>query len=188
MKKYVAMLLLLVLALCTACGEKPSAQPPKNSLMQQSDFTIADGKVTEKNLKSVSADYKTYYAYTLSAGVESLEEGSGGARSQLTFAQLQKALDCLAIYSKDPGFAFAGPYEQCTFRPEAEWYMLGDTAPGEFQWHFVYSISENTIKPLEGKYTGARSFGVLSLTNIDYYGNITDGTKQGKHCRVFIDK
>ena len=188
MKRVFTMLLLIALVFCTACGNPPSNQPPKDSLMMESTFAIADGKVTEKNLNSVSADYKNYYAYTLSDGAETLEEGKGGKSSKLTFAQLQKALDCLAAYTADPGLAFAGPYETGIFRPDERWFVVGDKAPEEFQWFFVYSVSQNTLTPLNGTYSGSREFGLLSLNNIDAFGNVTDGTNQGKWCYVFLDK
>ena len=189
MKKFIAVLLVFALALCTACGEKEDPiTPPADSLMMKSTFDIAEGKVTEKVLHSVSPDFKNYYAYTLKVGQESLEEGTGGAHGKLTFAQMQKAMDCIAAYSSDPGFAFAGPYDDCEYRPEDRWYLVGDTAPQEFTWFFVYSVGENSIKPLEGKYTGARTGGVFVLNNIDYIGNITDGSNQGKWCYFFIDQ
>ena len=116
-----------------------------------------------------------------------MQEGTGGAHGKLTFAQMQKAIDCIAAYSSDPGFAFAGPYDDCEYRPETVWYAVADEAPQAVTWFFVYSLSENSIKPLEGKYTGARTVGVLTLNNIDYVGNITDGSNQGKWCYFFID-
>ncbi len=188
MKKLLPILLVFLLLLCTACGEKDPITPPDDSLMMKSTFDIAEGKVTEKMLHSVSPDFKNYYAYTLKDGQESLQEGTGGAHGKLTFAQMQKAMDCIAAYSSDPGFAFAGPYDDCEYRPETVWYAVADKAPQAVTWFFVYSLSENSIKPLEGKYTGARTGGVLTLNNIDYVGNITDGSNQGKWCYFFIDK
>lgn len=188
MKKLLPILLVFLLLLCTACGEKAPITPPDDSLMMKSTFDIAEGKVTEKVLHSVSPDFKNYYAYTLKDGQESLQEGTGGAHGKLTFAQMQKAMDCIAAYSSDPGFAFAGPYDDCEYRPETVWYAVADEAPQAVTWFFVYSLSENSIKPLEGKYTGARTGGVLTLNNIDYVGNITDGSNQGKWCYFFIDQ
>ncbi len=187
MKKLITVLLVFALALCTACGEKDPITPPADSLMMKSTFDSVDGKVTEKQLHSVSPDFKNYYAYTLKDGQESLEEGTGGAHGKLTFAQMQKAMDCIAAYSSDPGFAFAGPYDDCDYRPETVWYAIADEAPQANTWFFVYSVGENSLKPLEGSYTGARNSGIFSLNNIDYVGNITDGTKQGKWCYIFID-
>ena len=188
MKKLLPILLVFLLLLCTACGEKDPITPPDDSLMMKSTFDIAEGKVTEKMMHSVSPDFKNYYAYTLKDGQESLQEGTGGALGKLTFAQMQKAMDCIAAYSSDPGFAFAGPYDDCEYRPETVWYAVADEAPQAVTWFFVYSLSENSIKPLEGKYTGARTGGVLTLNNIDYVGNITDGSNQGKWCYFFIDQ
>ena len=188
MKKLLPILLVFLLLLCTACGEKDPITPPDDSLMMKSTFDIAEGKVTEKMMHCVSPDFKNYYAYTLKDGQESLQEGTGGAHGKLTFAQMQKAMDCIAAYSSDPGFAFAGPYDDCEYRPETVWYAVADEAPQAVTWFFVYSLSENSIKPLEGKYTGARTGGVLTLNNIDYVGNITDGSNQGKWCYFFIDQ
>ena len=189
MKKLLPILLVFLLLLCTACGEKEDPiTPPADSLMMKSTFDIAEGKVTEKMMHSVSPDFKNYYAYTQKDGQESLQEGTGGAHGKLTFAQMQKAMDCIAAYSSDPGFAFAGPYDDCEYRPETVWYAVADEAPQAVTWFFVYSLSENSIKPLEGKYTGARTGGVLTLNNIDYVGNITDGSNQGKWCYFFIDQ
>lgn len=187
MKKLLPILLVFLLLLCTACGEKDPITPPDDSLMMKSTFDIEKGKVTEKMLHSVSPDFKNYYAYTLKDGQESLQEGTGGAHGKLTFAQMQKAMDCIAAYSSHPGFAFAGPYDDCEYRPETVWYAVADEAPQAVTWFFVYSLSENSIKPLEGKYTGARTGGVLTLNNIDDVGNITDGSNQGKWCYFFID-
>lgn len=187
MKKLIPILLILSLLLCTACGKEDRVTPPANSLMMKSTFAIDKGKVIEKQLHSVSPDFKNYYVYTLKDGQESLAEGTGGAHGKLTFSQMQKAMDCIAAYSSDPGFAFAGPYETCEYRPEDRWYVVADEAPKAFTWFFVYSVSENSIKPLEGSYTGDRTGGVFSLNNIDDMGIITDGTKQGKWCYFFID-
>lgn len=187
MKKLITVLLVFALALCTACGEKDSITPLADSLMMKSTFDIVEGKVTEKQLHSVSPDFKNYYAYTLKEGQETLADGTGGAHGKLTFAQMQKAMDCIAAYSSDPGFAFAGPYDDCDYRPETHWYAVGDEAPQDFTWFFVYSVGGNTVKPLEGSYTGARNIGIFCLNNIDYYGNLTDGTNQGKWCYFFID-
>ena len=188
MKKLLPILLVFLLLLCTACGEKDPITPPDDSLMMKSTFDIAEGKVTEKVLHSVSPDFKNYYAYTLKDGQESLQEGNGGAHGKLTFAQMQKAMDCIAAYSSDPGFAFSGPYDDCEYRPETVWYAVADEAPQAVTGFFVYSLSENSIKPLEGKYTGARTGGVFTLNNIDYVGNIIDGSNQGKWCYFFIDQ
>ena len=188
MKKMLAILLLSGLTFCTACGKNPDIRPPNDSLMQESTFTIADGKVTAKTLNSVSADHKTYYTYTLSDAAESTKDASSGAASTLTFAQPQAALDCPAAYTAHPGLAFAWPYESGAFHPNEQWYAIGDTAPGEYEWFFVYSVSKNTLTPLTGTYSGSRSLGVLSLNNIDNYGNITDGTDQGKWCYAFLDQ
>jgi hypothetical protein len=46
----------------------------------------------------------------------------------------------------------------------------------------VFIISENTIKPQVGKYTGLKGYGMLQLSNLDQFGNITDGSNQGKSC------
>ena len=54
MKKLLPILLVFLLLLCTACGEKDPITPPDDSLMMKSTFDIAEGKVTEKMMHSVS--------------------------------------------------------------------------------------------------------------------------------------
>lgn len=187
-KQYGMFLLAAVLLLCAACGKEPVNQPPADSRMQASSFAIADGKVTEKVLNCVSADYKNDYTYTLSNGVESRKEGSGGVSSAVTFAQLQKALDTLAAYTAEPGLPFAGPYSRGTFQPDKNWYVVGDAEPQENQCFFVYSVSQNQLVPLEGAYTGGRTLGVLSFSNLNDLGIPMDGSSQGKWCYVFLDQ
>ena len=186
----IIVMLTVLLLLCTACGEKvPATKPPADSLMQESQFEIADGKVTSQRLNTVSADKKTNYTYTNTGGVESLAAGSAAGNCSLTFAQMQKLLETLAAYTTDPGIGFAGPYKTGTLKTDVRWIeALAGSEKSENEWRFVYSISENTIKPLSGKYTGLKGFGMLQLSNLDALGNITDGSNQGKHCFIFIDK
>lgn len=177
----------------------PISNPNTPSIEVVSDFSSstqpAPGEVWQQQARAFEAwavkqglAPTQLHTSSLSDGAESLQEGKSGKASALTFAQLQKALDCLAAYTADPGLAFAGPYETGTFRPDARWYTVGDQAPQAFQSFFVYSVSKNTLTPLNGTYSGSRNLGVLSVNNIDGYGNITDGTKQGKWCYVFLDK
>lgn len=189
MKRSLACLLLMALLLCTACSQTPDVCPPEDCVMLESTFVIADGKVTEKTMHCAAADYTKYYTYIMDQGVETLKEGKSGVSSPLTFAQLQAALDCLAAYVGRPDFdGYAGPYENGTFRPESRWYVMGDQDPGEHQWFFAYSVSKNTLTPLHGKYTGSRIHGTLSMSNLDRFGNVTDGTNQVKWCYVFFDQ
>lgn len=186
-KSMIALLLLVALLLCTACGEKIPTQPPKDSLMMESDISIADGKVTKQVLNTVSSDYKTYYTYTKTESTQLLADGIGGKSTKLTFAQMQTMLDQVAAYTAQADFPFAGPYETGKFRADDRWYAVADTAPEAHTFFFVYSVSAQTIQPLTTAYSGDRTRGFLVLNNIDSYGNITDGSHQGKWCYIFID-
>lgn len=190
MKKYGIIALLFALLFCTACGEQaPATKPPADSLMQESRFEIENGKIISQTLNTVSTDKKTNYTYTKEAGVESLATGNAAGNCSLTFAQMQKALETLAAYTADPGIGFTGPCKNGLLKTDTRWIeVMAEMEKAENEWRFVYSISENTIKPLEGKYTGLKGYGMLQLSNLDQFGNITDGSNQGKSCYIFIDK
>ena len=189
MKKCSVALLILTLIFCTACTDTPATKPPADSLMQESRFEIADGKVTSQTLNTVSADKKTNYAYTNAGGVESLAAGNAAGNCSLTFAQMQKVLETLAAYTADPGVEFAGSCKNGLLKTDTRWIeVMAEMEKAENEGRFVYSISENTIKPQVGKYTGLKGYGMLQLSNLDQFGNITDGSNQGKSCYIFIDK
>ena len=186
-KSMLALLLLFALILCTACGEKTPTQPPKDSLMMESNISSADGKVTKQVLNTVSSDYKIYYTYTKTESAQQLTDGTGGKSTKLTFAQMQTMLDKVAAYTAEADFPVAGPYETGRFQADDRWYVVADNAPEANEFFFVYSVSTQTIQPLTTAYSGDRTRGFLSLNNIDAYGNITDGSLQGKWCYFFID-
>ncbi|MBR6555470.1 MAG: hypothetical protein IKT90_04565 [Clostridia bacterium] len=190
MKKLGMIALIFTLILCTACGQTaPPTKPPADSLMQESWFELADGKVTSQTLNTVSADKKTNYTYSNVGGVESLATGSAAGNTNLTFTQMQTLLETLAAYTADPGIGFAGPYGTCQLKTDARVIEGMATVEGtENLWRFVYSVGEKAIKPLTGQYTGLKGYGMLTISNIDRNGNITDGSNQGKWCDIFIDQ
>ena len=190
MKKLGMIALIFTLILCTACGQTAApTKPPADSLMQESWFEIENGKVTAQTMNTVSADKKTNYAYSYVGGVESLAAGSAAGNSNLTFAQMQILLETLAAYTVDPGIGFPGPYGICQLKTDARIIEgMAMTEGDGSRWRFVYSVGENTIKPLTGQYTGLKGYGMLTISNVDRNGHITDGSNQGKWCDIFINQ
>ena len=190
MKKLAMIALVFALILCTACGQTtPPTKPPADSLLQESWFELADGKVTSQTLNTVSADKKTNYTYSNIGGVESLATGSAAGNCNLTFAQMQTLLETLAAYTAEPGIGFAGPYGMCQLKTDVRLIEgMAMVQAGANTWRYVYSMGENAIKPLTGEYTGLKGYGMLIISNLDRNGNILDGSNQGKHCYIFIDQ